>query len=233
MKENLTKKNLITIIVLALFVFAVFYSQNKKPVANVVSDMPNVPSNLNPTDQEKANQEIKDINNKINTNTCFQKKGTVACYEEYLQRGIKYESLGELSNAINSYQKAAEISPKDYVPYSNIGSAYYGLQKFPEAETAFLKALTLTPNNVSVYTKLYDLYFLGMRRSTEQMTGFFKDAMKNTNNSIDIVKLYASYLENISNFESALSVWQSLLEFEPDNLLYKTKIEALREKVLP
>ena len=48
----------------------------------------------------------------------------VLSYEEYLQQGINYETKGELNNAIISYKKASEISPKDYVPYSNIGSAY-------------------------------------------------------------------------------------------------------------
>ena len=117
------------------------------------------------------------------------------------------------------------------MPYSNIGSAYVSLKQYSEAETAFLKAIELTLNNVSVYTKLYDLYYHGLRRYPHQMNAFFEDAMKNTNNDINIVKLYAFYLEEINDPESALPIWQSLLKFEPDNASYKTKIEALQKKI--
>lgn len=157
----------------------------------------------------------------------------IISYDEYLQQGINYETKGELTNAIDSYKKAAEISPQNYVPYSNIGSAYYTLKQFPEAENAFLKAIELQPNNVNVYTKLYDLYFHGLKRYPHQMNAFFTDAMKNTNNDINIVKLYASYLEEINDPESALPIWQSLLQVEPDNSLYKAKIEALQKKINP
>ncbi len=233
MQENLTRKNIIIIIVLVLVVFGVIYNSKKsKVVEPVVTDIPNiiVPSTLPVNDQEKARQEIKSLNEKISSNTCIE-TGERSCYDEHLQLGIKYESLGQLSDAIASYRKASAISPKDYVPYSNIGSAYYGIKKFAEAETAFLKAIDITPNNVSVYTKLYDLYFHGLKRYPHEMNAFFTDAMKNTNNDINIVKLYALYLEEINDLESALPIWEGLLKVEPDNALYKAKIETLQKKI--
>ena len=78
---------------------------------------------------------------------------------------------GNQNSAIGAY-KAAEISPKEYVPYSNAGSVYYGMGKYSEAEDHFLKALELSPDSVSVYTKLYEVYFYGMKRSPEQMKAF-------------------------------------------------------------
>jgi tetratricopeptide (TPR) repeat protein len=152
-------------------------------------------------------------------------------YDQYLQQGINYETKGELLKAISSYRKASELAPKEYVPYSNAGSAYYSMQKYTEAEDHFLQALELVPNNVSVYTKLYEVYFYGLKRNPEQMTTFFQDAMKNTNNSVNIVTLYASYLEQINDPESALPIWQSLLQVEPDNAAYKAKVEALQKKI--
>ena len=157
----------------------------------------------------------------------------IVSYDEYLQMGINFETKGELNNAIEAYKKAAKLSPKEYVPYSNIGSAYFSLKQFPEAETAFLKAIELTPNNVSVYTKLYDLYYHGLKRYPHEMEAFFRDAMKDTDNDINIVKLYASYLEEINDPESALPIWQSLLQVEPDNTAYKVKVEALQKKISP
>ena len=56
------------------------------------------------------------------------------------------------------------------------------------------------------------------------MNAFFEDAMKNTNNDINIVKLYALYLEEIKDYESALPIWESLVKLEPENAAYKAKV---------
>lgn len=155
----------------------------------------------------------------------------ILTYEQYLQQGINLETKGEFLKAVDSYKKASELSPTEYVPYSNAGSVYYNLKKYTEAEDHFLKALELSPSSVSVYTKLYEVYFYGMKRNKEQMTAFFQDALKNTNNDINIVRMYAIYLEEIAQYESALAIWQSLLKFEPDNASYKAKVEALQKKI--
>ena len=152
-------------------------------------------------------------------------------YDEYLQEGINFETKGDLKSAIASYEKASEVSPTDYVPYSNIGSAYYAEGDYVKAETAFLKALELSPNNVSVYTKLYEVYFKGLKRNLDEMNAFFTDAMKNTNNDINIVRLYASYLEEIGQFKLALPIWEGLLKVEPGNTAYKVKIDALKKRI--
>src|SRR3989344_4108988 len=208
------KRNyIILIIVLILIIGGVYYKKNREttpPNLPLSGEVNNVPPEEGLSASGGGNEGV-------------QPKLTS---DQYLQQGIEYEKKGELYKAIDSYKKASEVSPKEYVPYSNAGSAYYSMQKFAEAEDHFLKALELQPNNVSVYTKLYDLYYYGLNRNKEQMNAFFKDALENTNNDINIVKLYALYLEEINDPESALPIWQSLLKFEPDNASYKAKIEA-------
>ena len=219
------KRNLIIVIILILVLGGIFYAKRSRENS--------------PLEEYSARQDLAEgggestPSSELATPQEGNKPKPALTYDEYLQQGINYETKGQLLNAINSYKKASEIYPKEYVPYSNAGSAYYSLGNFIEAEKHFLQALKLSPDSVSVYTKLYEVYFYGMKRDEEQMKAFFVDALKNTNNSINIVKLYASYLEQINEFESALAIWQSLLKFEPDNTAYKSKIEALREKVLP
>ena len=218
MHTEQTRNYIVLIIVLILVLGGVYYKKNREttpPNLPLSGEVNNVPPEEGLSASGGGNEGV-------------QPKLT---YEEDLQQGIEYEKKGELDKAINSYKKASEVSPKEYVPYSNAGSAYYSMQKFAEAEDHFLKAIELQPNNVSVYTKLYDLYYYGLNRDKEQMNAFFADATKNTDNDINIVKLYAMYLEEIKDYKSALSIWQSLLEFEPDNALYKVKVEALQKKI--
>src|SRR3989344_225278 len=216
------KRNyIILIIVLILIVGGVYYRKYKSN-----------PSLISPY------QGRNEVQNDVDVPLIRGNEGVVSVnpqpkltYEQYLQQGINFETKNDLNSAISSYKKAAELSPKEYVPYSNAGSAYYSMGKFTEAEKHFLKALELSPDSVSVHTKLYDLYFYGLKRSPEQMKAFFVDSLKDTNNDINIVKLYTIYLEKIEDFKPALSIWRSLLDFEPDNESYKTKVEALQKQI--
>lgn len=229
MKENLTQKNLIISVIVVVLAIGGFYYKKAQAPAEIPTP-PNLPLPASPELQRGESGEAGQI-----PPDKGELKGVAPepklTYDQYLQRGIKYETDGNQNSAIGAYKKAAEISPKEYVPYSNAGSVYYGMGKYSEAEDHFLKALELSPDSVSVYTKLYEVYFYGMKRSPEQMKAFFKDGMENTNNDINIVRLYASYLEQINDPQSALSIWQSLLNFEPENMPYRAKVEALQKKI--
>ena len=152
-------------------------------------------------------------------------------YEEYLQQGIQYESAGELDKAIDVYQKAAQENPESYVPYSNIGSIYERNKDFVKAEEAFKQALSIDPQSISVYRKLYELYRYDLKKHTDKMTLFFSDALEKTNNDINLMKLYAFYLEDVNDFESAVSIWKAFLQTEPGNEVYATKVKSLEEKI--
>jgi len=153
-------------------------------------------------------------------------------YEEYLQQGIQYESTNELDKAIAAYQKAAQANPESYVPYSNIGSIYERNKEFIKAEEAFKTALSIDPQSISVYRKLYDLYRYDFKKLPPEMMLFFSDALEKTNNDIDLTKLYAFYLENINDWESALIIWKAFLQTEPGNEIYAAKVKSLEARIV-
>lgn len=167
----------------------------------------------------------------IDTTTDNAVKPQESTYEEYLQQGIEYESTGELDKAIDAYKKAAQAKPKAYVPYSNLGSIYRQNKEFTKAEEAFKKALSISPQSVSIYRKLYELYRYDLKKHPQEMTLFFSNAFKQTNNDIDLMKLYAFYLEDINDPEPALAIWKAFLQAEPNNELYIQKVKSLEVKV--
>ena len=72
--------------------------------------------------------------------------------------------------------------------------------------------------------------------SNKQVSGYiqnmtFKDAMDKTKSDLNVVIMYASYLEEVKDFRAALSIWQSLLKFDPTNQAYKNKVVALQAKL--
>lgn len=152
-------------------------------------------------------------------------------YAEYLQQGIEYESKGEMGKAIDSYEKAARRDPKQYVSYSNLGTIYQKQKDFTKAEVSFKKALEINPQAISVYKKIYDLYRYDFRKHPDFMMPFFAEIIKTTDNNIDIVKLYAFYLEDVNDPEPALAIWKAFSETEPNNEIYKAKIKTLEAKI--
>jgi tetratricopeptide (TPR) repeat protein len=77
-----------------------------------------------------------------------------------LNRGIVLAKLGKADEALESWQRAASISPDDHRPLVNIG---VGLRKLdpPESEgalEAFLKAAALQPNESKLVFAMGETY---------------------------------------------------------------------------
>jgi serine/threonine protein kinase/tetratricopeptide (TPR) repeat protein len=64
---------------------------------------------------------------------------------------------GKYSDAVPYLEKALKIEP-DSGAYSNLGTAYLFLKRFPEASQAFEKALALNPNDMVMAVNLGDAY---------------------------------------------------------------------------
>ena len=181
------------------------------------------------TAEQRANTEkqIADIRQQLENCESEADK----CYELYLQLGINYESLGEISRAIDTYEDAIDAKGDTYVPYSNIGSIYARLKDFAKAEEFYKKAIEISPNNASVYTKLFELYFYNQQKSYFEMEAFFPIALKDTNYDPNIVRLYAYWADSVNDPATAIKAWKAVLQYEPDNEAAKQKLEAATKKL--
>ena len=62
-----------------------------------------------------------------------------------------YSKAKENDKAVETYQKALELSPDDAALHNNLGSVYASTGKLPEAQVEFEKAATLDPTNAGRY----------------------------------------------------------------------------------
>jgi tetratricopeptide (TPR) repeat protein len=160
-----------------------------------------------------------------------KKNVSVLSYEECLQRGINFETKKDLDSALKEYELAASIKPDQYIPYSNMGGVYQQKKDFTKAEEAFKKALSLDPQAISVYQKLYDLYRYDLKKYPHEIMPFFAEAMQKTNNSMEIVRIYATYLYDVKDYEMALIMWEAMVKAYPDNELYQKRVEEIKAKI--
>lgn len=59
--------------------------------------------------------------------------------------GLVFKKLGDFPKAIEFYDRASEIAPRDADVLNNIGALYYAQNNFSDAIVNYLKALEVTP----------------------------------------------------------------------------------------
>ncbi len=75
-------------------------------------------------------------------------------------RGTANAKKGNLTQAIEDFTKAIEISPNDLMAYNNRGSAYAQQGNFIQAMSDFTKAIDLSPNDPVAYHNRAVAYLL-------------------------------------------------------------------------
>ena len=71
--------------------------------------------------------------------------------------GSALSETGKISEAITMYERAIEIRPT-YMAYSNLGTAYAGAERYPEAENALKKALEINDTDWLAWGNLAYVY---------------------------------------------------------------------------
>jgi tetratricopeptide (TPR) repeat protein len=177
------------------------------------------------TAEQKAKVEASIVDLQSKLKTCDEQSEDNKCSLINIQLGLNYESLGLVSRAIVAYEIAASKNPNFYIPYSNLGSIYRRLKDYTKAEEFFKKAISITPNNPSVYTKLIEMRWLDQRGAPHEVDPIFQQAFKDTNYDQNIIRLYAYYGEKINDPLTAIAAWKSILQFDPNNATAKQGLE--------
>jgi tetratricopeptide (TPR) repeat protein len=78
--------------------------------------------------------------------------------KDWFERGNAFQNEGAYQDAVEAYEKSAELNPNYWVVYQNLGLAYQKLRNFEKASEAFQKALKLAPDNLDIHLSLGSVY---------------------------------------------------------------------------
>jgi len=78
----------------------------------------------------------------------------------YILLGINYTQERNYKKAMNSYQKAIEISPDTAQIYNNIGNIYYAQQNYGESIKYYEKATVLDPEYANAFSNMGIAYYV-------------------------------------------------------------------------
>jgi len=151
-------------------------------------------------------------------------------YSGYLGVANTYRQLGDFSQALAAYKTAIEKYPNDFLVWHNLGVLYEDMHQYLEAAKAYRKSIANKPVEQLAYLKLTDLY-VKYSNDKSRAKDVYIEALDATKNNIQVLKFYAAYLEDVlKENQSAVAIWQKVLELEPDNQDVKSRISDLENE---
>lgn len=159
-------------------------------------------------------------------------------YEAYLDGGLAWKSLGDLTNDLKYYDLSAEVYRKGtegygqsfYVLWLNLGNVKTLSKKYEEAEKAYQDGLKIFPEEPSLYLALIEMYRYGMKKSPEVIIDIYEEALEKVKAKEKILNSYAPYLKEIGNYKLALFYFEQLAKVYPSEEIFKKEIFELKAK---
>lgn len=80
-------------------------------------------------------------------------------FENWIELGLTYSSVGDYEGAVESYEYAAALRPKSFLPHANMAFVYgWHLKDFVRAEAEYKKALAINPGEWYINQQLFEFY---------------------------------------------------------------------------
>ena len=74
--------------------------------------------------------------------------------DDLITRGIALHAQGKYAEALLLFERAAQLAPGSSSAWSNLGQAFYDLERPSEAVTALERALELDPRNARIWVRM-------------------------------------------------------------------------------
>jgi len=155
--------------------------------------------------------------------------------ELYLETGLDWKTIAELSGHEDFFKKSLAIyekgiekfGSKNILFYLNGGKLAERLGDYDKAERYFVTAIEISPGDDHGYLALLDLYSYKMNKSEEDVLAMLAQGEKTLVSNSSIISARASYLRRIGDYGNALKDYKILVVRFPDNSGYKTIVSEL------
>lgn len=169
--------------------------------------------NLSPEEQKKHESAIADIKSEIGNSN---KRGNASYANQYQELGVHYEALGYLGRAASSFERAQKEGGPSTELFVNLARVHQEMSFFNKAVNFYRSAIDRDPGRVNLYQKLAELYFYDLK-DAERARGVYIEGLGKTDNNLDLMKLFANFLELSGDRHEAYIYWDAVLQKDRQN----------------
>ncbi len=123
-----------------------------------------------------------------------------------------------LKEQLAAVEAMAKKRPNDPGAWTQLGNAYFGVERYQDAVNAYKKALEISPNDVSVITDTG----VSLRRLGKgaQAAEYFRKALEiEPDHELAMFNLGIVLRDDLKDTDAAIEVWKKFLEKRPDSRL--------------
>lgn len=198
---------------------------------------------LNFVDPKLTNDELTTINGKISdleTSVKTKEKSLVESNQDAkadlfkleMELVSQYRLRGRLLDAKKMALKAHKLLPDNISPWSELVVIDIARLDYNAAEQDILTMVSINPANPQAWRWYFDLAADHLGYTPDQLKTLYKQALDKSSNNVDILALYAGYLEKTNDLLGAVNAWKQAIEKNPaGQAQYQAEITRIQDKL--
>ncbi len=133
--------------------------------------------------------------------------------DAYINMGKSYNYKGEYDKALEYFQKAIELNPKNDDAYSGMGVSYYQQKEYDIAIESYQKAIELNPKNDNGYLIIGGSYY--NKEEYDRALEYFQKAIELSPKNDNAYGAMGVYYNNKGEYDKAIEYFQKAIELNP------------------
>lgn len=147
----------------------------------------------------------------------------------YTYLAQQYHGLGQLQAAWDYYQLALKEDPKNDQIFVGLSEVLNEAKDLNGAAQMLDQALEANPKNQDAWIRYINLRKT-LGSSQQDINNLYFQALDKTGRNIDIVKKYATFMEEQGKYSEAVSLWQEAAKINPNSsALYLQEVARLQK----
>lgn len=179
---------------------------------------------LTPEERKSLEKEVGDLKNAIRSSN---KNGGANYAKQYRTLATTYERLGYIGKAVEAYDRALSEEPHHAETLLLKGSVLWTMREFTKAEKTYREVIDQNPTDQTAYVKLAGMYLYGLNDSITAR-GIYMEGLTRSNNDLNLMRSFATFLEVIGRPEEAYLYWDVVLKRFPTDASAKARLDALK-----
>lgn len=223
----------ITLIILAFLlvlissVYTTYYFINKHQIEKFT----------NFTDPKFTNEELSVINSKILELESLISSSNIEnnktdLYKLEMELSSQYKLRGRLLDSKNTLLQASKLLPENSTPWGELYNVENLRGDYDSASKSIQKAIELNPSNSQYWRWYIELKQGPLKTEESELLDIYSQAVDKTSGNIDIITIYASYLEKQNDLVGAVAQWKRAIEKNPAGATqYQAEIARIQNKL--